>query len=656
MARSQRKLRPNPSLQGDFFSSTLNLQTQVITQKKDFDSLFAGFHSMKAISYVVSPDILLSFLDDLGYEKIEVIVGENLSELYKKDLEQKGNDIIDRLATLADTGSLRILVPTKTIHTKLYILENENSVRIIQTSANLTATAQKATRQTNYSWYLDLPSGHPLLEKLMEDYEVHLRGCTLFMDDLNNLMKQHNVDERHQIIEAWVKGTLIEDENVDIKGVFRDISESISDMPEIVETVTLLKLPESDSARKKIERLLKPIQPVNIGNNQLRINKESYIRYVNETHRLPVLIISRVNNELLLGLRIPLTSRSSELVDPVVVNNNLELLEEYLNTVHFGQSPDPIIAKTNMFEALLFMFFTPFANEYMKTKRARYGPIDTRGPRFLYIYGPSHNGKSTFLRFALKLITGEHIEPLDGVDFTKTKINNVALTQTVFPLVFDDVEPSRIRGSEEVFKSYWERWWNPEYIVPQIVITSNTARLKDWAKSRVKRIDFDVHFVSSDAAKANLAKLFAEYNPIFEWFSSLYLKRLNTYEEFSDDELQLAREVMKEIYDFAGRPLPIFFPIEPVEKKYDPGRKDWRDLIYELRQATIESQGNRKMIRFSRDIQHWEVTDYQGYLPQTVKHQRRGNTIIIENPKEFDKWLGEKAKGSGLISRIREFL
>ena len=51
-------------------------------------------------------------------------------------------------------------------------------------------------------------------------------------------------------------------------------------------------------------------------------------------------------------------------------------------------------------------------------------------------------------------------------------------------------------------------------------------------------------------------------------------------------------------------------------------------------------------------MQHWEINDYQGYLPQTIKYQRKGNTIVVENPKEFDKWLGQPPQGRGLFSRL----
>lgn len=108
---------------------------------------------------------------------------------------------------------------------------------------------------------------------------------------------------------------------------------------------------------------------------------------------------------------------------------------------------------------------------------------------------------------------------------------------------------------------------------------------------------------------------------------------------------------MKNLYEHAARSLPPYYPNEPIEKLYDPGRKDWQDLLYGLRKATVEDDGKRKLITFSKDMQHWEINDYQGYLPQTVKHVRKGSRIIVENPGEFDRWLGEPPPG-GFLSRL----
>ncbi len=642
-----------PEAQAELFGGSLPLKTQVIAHRKDFEALFEGFTGMRAISYVVSPDLLLDFFDRRGFTDVEIIVGENLSESYRRSLQEKDVEVTERLEELIDKGVLRVLVPERTIHTKLYILDRDGVTRVIQTSANLTETAQEARRQVNYAWYIDLPNGHHLLDQVMKDYQSHLQSCKLFMKDLQELISERDDTDKRQIIEAWLKGVAGEEQDVETRRVFHELAVSLTESTDPKEeSIAILKLPESVDARKRIERVLEPLKPAPMPDRRMHVSSSAFIRYVYEKHNIPLLVLSREKNEIRLGIDGPMNILSEPPSSPEAVTKALEHIEGYLNTVDFGESVDRRSVKTSMFEALLYIFFTPFAHEYMKAKRIKYGLIDIRGPRYLYIYGPAQNGKSTFLRFAFKMLAQRTMELLSGQGFDKTRIYAAALTGTAFPLIFDDVDPSRAVGLEDVFKSYWERWWRDEFAWPQIVITSNTARLDEWAKSRIKRIDFDVHFAPKENAKQRLAELFAQDNPVFRWFSYLYLQHLNRDEFPGDDEIGLARVVMKELYEFAGRSLPDFFPAEPIEKLYDPGRREWRDLIYGVGKATVRWEGNRLLVNFSKDMQPWDVKEYQGYLPQTIKCKRKGNTLIIENPEEFNRWLGKSLKNRGILSRI----
>lgn len=70
-------------IQEHLFPDPQALKSRLIVRRRDFESLFEGFARLKAISYVVSPDLLLEFIERRGYEALEVIVGENLSEAYR---------------------------------------------------------------------------------------------------------------------------------------------------------------------------------------------------------------------------------------------------------------------------------------------------------------------------------------------------------------------------------------------------------------------------------------------------------------------------------------------------------------------------------------------------------------------------------------------
>jgi hypothetical protein len=200
-------------------------------------------------------------------------------------------------------------------------------------------------------------------------------------------------------------------------------------------------------------------------------------------------------------------------------------------------------------------------------------------------------------------------------------------------------------------KAHWESWWVPTGVSPQIVIASNRATLPEWAKTRVKRIDFDVHFAPSEGNTTKLATFFERPSQLFRWFSALYLENLHMLLEPRDDELHLARGVLQRLYDHAGRKPPSFFPARPLEEIYDPGSARWRDLIHRKKQASLRRERDRLTIEFADDLQHHEITPYLGLLPQTLKTERSGRKLIVENPAEFERWLG--ADRPSMLERLR---
>ena len=473
-----------------------------------------------------------------------------------------------------------------------------------QPSANLTDTARQASRQINYAWYADLPADDPLLGQVLKDYEAHTSHCTLFMRDLTELFRRQPEMPRDRLVEVWLKTGAVDEEELESRRIFEEISSGAATFPgDERESIVTVKLPETPVNKKRIERLLAPLDP-STAQNQIHVNGSRYIRYVHETHGIPYLRLDKEASTITLGFEGSLDQLAELPSDPATVSQGLAHIEQYLSTVDTGQSANPQFAKMSMFESLLYVFTAPFLNEYMRDRRERFGIIDTRGPRFLYIYGPTQNGKSTFLLFALKLLTGQNVRPLSRGDFTKTKILNASIVGTVFPLVFDDITVGQSPGIEEVFKSYWERWWRDDFASPQIIMTSNTPRLRDWAKSRTKRADFDVHFAPTEHDKEKLNQLFQTENRVFRWFSYSYLQKLRSPDPPSDDELYLARAVVTDLYEFAGRQVPDYFPTQPLEKIYDPGHRDWRDLLYGIEKATTADDQGRLPVRFSSDLQH----------------------------------------------------
>ena len=636
------------------------LHSCVIARRREFDNLFDGYDRLRAISYVVSPDLLLHFFEKRGLSEIELVLGDNLTEQYRQTLSQKGQQVTQALAELVEQGKLRIFVPKRIIHSKLYILQRNGLSRVIQGSANLTETARQATNQVNYVWYADLAPDDPWLERVLNDYKSHLQNCSLFMGDLVELFRQHPEQDRGDLVDAWLKGRVAEQDELEEGRILQQLTarslESLGDPS--AEPIFVVELPDAPKARQRMESRLASLNPIVTGRHA-QVNALNYLRYVQEAHNVPLMQVNLADQRLLVGIDGPALTRSEPPSDSDSVDRALQHIEDYVNTVDWGRCLNPPFAKTSMFEALLYFLTAPFAHEHMKARRRTYALVDSRGPQVLYIFGHAQNGKSTFLKFALHLLVGRHTLPIPGAKFSKTKIQGAAALGSAFPLAFDDVDlSSKGKTFEEVLKSYWEVWWREDRVSPQIILTGNTENFKEWAKSRLKRIDFDVQFAPNTEQKKKLNRILEVENPLFKWFSFLYMGHLERGAYPGEDELSIARSVMGDLYHHADRPLPSFFPEDPIERLYDPGRRAWQDLLNGLRKATATRDGARLLIAFTDDMQPLEVRAYAGHLPQTVKHNMKGKTIVIESPHEFEEWLGSNGSGrkhwpARLMARIR---
>jgi hypothetical protein len=109
---------------------------------------------------------------------------------------------------------------------------------------------------------------------------------------------------------------------------------------------------------------------------------------------------------------------------------------------------------------------------------------------------------------------------------------------------------------------------------------------------------------------------------------------------------------MLKLYEYAGLPVPAFFPQEPLEKLFDPGQRRWRDLLYRMQMARVRREKDRTYIEFPDAMQYREIQSYASYLPQTIKNRLRGKTLIIDSPQAFDAWAAPAAQPERKLLRM----
>lgn len=645
-----RQTRASGGSQRELFGLEPALKTKVISRRQDFEALFEGFEAMSAISYVVSPDLLLDFLDRRNYSRIEIVVGgeENLAQTYRDVLRKKGVEIVQRLAQELDKERLRVLIPPQVIHSKFYILRKQGLVRVIQGSPNLTRTAQEASRQRNYVWYYDLVQSDPRLKQFEEDYQAHRSGCVLFLGDLQEKLRKEPLEDQPEIIEAWLTGSPIDGQEREMARVWATLAEKATD-PSMGPTEIVTIQPGS-SVKRAIEKSLQPLTPI-VGDGRYDVLLTNFIQYVNRTYNLPIMRVDIGQRKVHMRLGEALLSYGEPIPEPSVLNAALAHIEAYVRAFERGHTSEPkVISETYVYEALLHVLASPFAYLHMSARQRAFRLLTgLRGPRLLYIYGGTRTGKSSFLQFALKTLTNKNIDPIkDEKFFVPNTVRQMANLGTAFPLVFDDIP----RFYQNVVKSYWENWWQEGVVWPQVILTSNRGTLPEAAKSRVMRVLFDVYFPPNNADLRYLNDLLARDNPIFTWFVPGYIERLGTEDMTSEDELAVARSVMAELYQFAGRPFPAFFPRRPAEELYPPGARNWRNILYRDKKADMRTERSRVRVDFEPDMEISEVKGFVADLPPAVRCEQHGKTLLIEPPDQFKSWLARGGSARSLVQRL----
>lgn len=606
---------------------------EVIRSDSRFRGLFQGFQRARLITYVSEPEEILALFERIGFSTVDIIISESFNEV-KGQLEA---EVIGKLKERIESGRLRLYVPKQRtkIHTKLYILENPDHVRLIFTSRNL-----YSSRSIDIALTYDLPEAHPLVQETISIYDEHLKSTEPFFGDLFDRIRAEP-DAEKQLIEAFLADP---DSNADrVPVLLADAALVAIQRPDL--EVLTIQIPESKSQRKRLESELSK-SGFNIVEGNYLVDTKTFRAVVSRTVQLPVMIVDRgslrvtemIDGEVVQRAATPPTS-------PHEVASALQHIEDYMATIDVEQAPDQEkqVHKTALMEVLLYLFSSPFSHELMLLMQHHYGLVQKRGPRFLLVYGQTHRGKTTFLAFVLSLVAGKRVDPLSSKTYFKEGFIRQALAyRTTFPLIFDDMLSVSTTQFEGIVKDYWEKNWNSGDPVPQLVFSANRSTLRQSVVTRVKKVYFPVFIEPTPDKKKVLNQLREREvsNHLFEWFSHVYLELLSAQEQPPpDDELFLARIAMKRLYTYAGRPIPDYFPNLPFERLYDTSKVEWNDMVYGLKKAQLKNSGDRILVEFTQDMSREDVLAYASILPLAMDHEVKGNTIIINSAERFRIWL-----------------
>jgi hypothetical protein len=641
-------------------SPKIVLPFEMVTLKRrnQWDKLFEGFTSMKAISFVVQPVFLLEYFSKRGYDKIELLVGKGLTERYKEKLSDTKWQIIEELHEKTDSRELTLWGTKDEVHTKLYILENDEYVRVITGSPNLSYKASGAG-QIEFVVYQDLfhdnPSHQIILEQYLNHYEKHFTDkCKKFMDDLSELFIDLNDMEPKEVIRIWKSNSHSSDIR-SFRVIYDELSaEAMKETDDPEDDVITITFPKISQSHKTV---LTGSLGAKFEGSDMTVSRKKFLNA--ESHLgVPHMKLNEETGCFKIGINGKLrTLNQTYTVDDL--NEGLMDIERYISMVDTATCDAPEYVKMSMMESIIYAFAAPFANHWLRNKRLLTNYSNRRGPRHLLLIGDGFNGKTTFLRYINWLITSSHLEPVDAKKYTTKEWTNlfshIQTSGSMMPVMIDDIKKRAVQGKtpalEPFIKSYFEGEWNDRLTYPMILGSSNYTVDGDWAKSRVRRLNFDVQFSGDESDEILINQLISKKNVVFSAFSSEYISRLAMGLEYNKDELFDARKVMEYLYSKVGREPPSYFPETLPEDHFDV------DAIYcysQVRSHKLVTEKMRNGVVILTFKGFSAMHEFRSRLPQTIKYQYNGEEMVIQNREIYEKFLakGRTKNKKTLFSRF----
>ncbi|GAB6861883.1 tyrosyl-DNA phosphodiesterase [Haloplanus litoreus] len=568
--------------------------------------------------------------------------------------------------------------------------DDGSPAKVIVGSPNLSRNAW--SNQTNMGVVYDTKTDSELYEEFEEVYRDHRDSYNSggpFLEDLSEQLELSD-DDREEVIKLYTEGRVgtqdelgevhgrladhidAEVETVDlaldggtdsdseqesevIEGeVEEDSTENDPDLEEAPQDRITLSLRGYEESTVDTLSQMTDFDAT-VSNDTLTTTPDAFQRYAEQVFDVPTMHLNEAKDELKFHYDGTVYRVTQPPSNPERVDEALAEIEDYFATVdNYGNSNNPTAVKAHMYEALLWFFWAPFANRQAQFYREHGINLDKALP-YLYVFGESNGGKGTFCRFALSLISGNRVEaPVDADEIGKRKVRNLRSAHTSFPVVVDDITKQKV-NSLDTLRNYWSGWTG-ETAYPMFAFISNDKRPGEWFRNRAKILRFDVNFMTSHQGEAEVNRLIDTENPIFQWFGYEYLNRdleLGT----DSDALREVRAAMQDLYEYADRPLPDYFPTEPAEQAYDTGRERWRNLI-DREDVEIAKDSDTLQVTFPESM-NFELHEYKRDPPMTVRIEKRGLDLIIKTPDEFFDWLGETTTGDpreGFLSRARSLL
>jgi len=702
------------------FGNSAEMEWETVKSWDSFTNYFDGAIHIDAVTYCESPELLLDLFDrsDSQLEEMDVLVGNR--EEYQSSVDDasvarqleryyREDKLIVRLKN-------RKVVHSKLYR----IVKEDEQVTLVAGSANLSYNSWKNQTNSVVVFRTEAGSQlDQQFQQWIDDHRERYAD-EVFMEDLaEELQELDDEEEKERRIELWIDnrdtqlseqgeihanvGDELEELGNEVDRVV-SVSDDSDEADEVVtiepeesangnesgsvapdadngvsnggeptpEGVTAAKTPEytitlstqgyeNDGYVDQMKNDLKR-RGADVGADAITTPVDGYTNYLQTQYDVPKMWVDEDVGRVHLqhGEHHRILTADHE-PSPEVLDAALENIEDYVETIdRWGETNNPRAVKAHMYEGILYGLWAPFVNLYA---RQFYASVTLDNAlQYLYIFGESDAGKDKFSEFVLRLVSDDLVRGgADADDVGKNQIRSLRNIDTVFPYVVSDISKQKIERIDTL-RNFWQDSWHPsnEVAYPTIIFTSNDSRPNDWFRNRAKMLHFDVAFPSNPEdegfykAQEDLNEILDARNPIFSYVSrrilndEMYLNAGGTVDD--------VRQVFLDFYERAGRERPEYFPEEPANRRFNIGKRKWRQAC---ERGDVEFERREDHLIADFDLEPHELYSYRKTLPTKMRPEKSGRNIIVKNPDDFEEWLdmddltanGEDSS-SGILGRL----
>ena len=637
------------------------------TVETNWEELFDGFDRLYAITFSSGIEFVNKVINKFSYAEVvfgcEKIIANDIAAIMSVQIDSvqrlAKSKSAGNLANRLDDGSLQLYVSRDTkSHEKIFILESADHkrVRVITGSANMSASAFCGIQRENIVCFDD--------EAAFSHYKVLFETFKETCSD--NVSYKAVVSTMNQ--EDYLK------ENIKEVPVFQSIEKQKLVFLEQAQPEEEVEY-EIVADVKKMQELVKPIMPkmpvqanrIVVAAESMRVFGKRYteVRRVaaEAVKQLPKLHIDYDAGTMTFNDKdIDLNPNLSE------VAKNIKSIQKFFSGMDYFYG-DVEQAKKDYFKYMTWYLATPFM-AYLRYFASRNNYDTKLFPMYGVIYGDSNGGKTTFIKFLVKLMCGETVKMNTTEDFTATRIDGLKRVCEGLPLNIDDLAKTQFQNhSERVIKN--DEWGISDRLVnyPAVSITSNkiTSLTKDLSKRAIicrigAKIDNERGAKNSKRVNESMSELTTAFYGEYVRRMLVCIDEMTTEmrenangKEYFPDIFHASSSVTADIFEACGVDLPDYVRIL-YYNDYMGDESIGRAAIEKIELAwqadpskfRVDKKQNRLIYTYPQDGPWYELKYIADELPNSLEAEISGGNQLIMNYEQaqelfgikFRRWLG----------------